>query len=602
MRLDTDPDLLKYFKVRPADSDWRRVISKRRNPVRPIPGMDNDDVQVMREGLYPLAGLEEYLQTWSGEMKSRPIPFVSTDSKPLDTQKLYDKYMPEILRFLLPYVKPGVQTINKISRLGYPVFGNPGDGIDRKSNSPTYGFKTQRSKFDEWLILAKPIYYGDIELYRNGVHTEGNRTQNDPPDKSRDQQFIDDTGTPYAHETTPHDRIGVVPDLGELILSRSRIITQAPACNNATQCWDTLLNNVLGQFHLFDADVYSDQSWRYEGQLVTFDCKHYERYTGLCALSYADLIGGNFGTLLRWMINYPVVVPSDSWRSFWEIQPIFGPGSYPQFYSGLSPVADNNKLVNVAVQVAFFHEHIGLSITEAIAETLSGVGHGMRRWNFGDDNRAVGEPGVIKAWLEWMKTYFAIDIDEIPTYLGTIFRADLKKWCLPRRTYLLKMFQPERDFSWKEFPNMGLVLRRETFLRYGEPEIGSELVPIEDRLLTEVGLPWVDIVNKGHAEMRNAKAVRVQFDKYVAADKEYLMTEQQKIASGMYWHLSAEQTASMAISLVGKEIKERLSFAHMQLTPPPEPDSLSDVRRTTNYAGSLHSNGEDTTDEYEEAA
>lgn len=594
MKANQDQALYKYFTVRPASQDWRRVIAKRRPAVRPIPGLDNDQIQSMREGIYPVAHLSEYLETWSGEMSSRPIPFVSTDDKPFRTQKIYDRYTPEIFRFLLPYVKPGVQTINKVSRLGFPVFKNPGDGIDRNSNSVRYGFKVKPSKFDEFLALARPCYYGDFELYKDGVHTEGCRTQNDPPNKNREQQFITDEGTPYNHLTTPEDRLIDVPGIGQLIGSRSRIITQAPACNLVLQCWDTLLNNALGNFHLFDADVYSKTEWRHNGKLITFDCKHYERYTGLCALSYAAIVGGNYGKVLDWMINYPVIVPSDSWRTIWEVKPIFGPGSYPQFYSGLSPVADNNKLVNVAIQVAFFHEHLKMPLHAAIEETLNGEGHGIRRWNFGDDNRAVGDSALIDDWYQWMSTYFDTELDDNPTYLGTVWREDIHRWCLPTRTYVLKMFQPERDFTFKDYPNLGLVLRRETFLEYGEPEIGSKIIPVEDELLAEVGMPWIDIVNKAQAEQMQARASSEQINDYITSDKEYLMSEQQKIASGLYWHLTESQTASMALQIVGDGVRSQLSFRHMQLTPPPQPDDLTKPVRAAHYAGA------DTTDEEED--
>jgi hypothetical protein len=587
VKLPSDKTLEKYFKVRRASNDWKRVIAKRRAPVRPIPGLDNAQVQYMREMIYPEFGLEQYLQTWSGEMAARPIPFVSTDDKPLKTKTLYEKYAPAVYDYILPFVKPGAQSINKTSRLGYPVFSNPGDGIDRRPSSPSYGFQTQASKWDVFLSLLQPMYQGDFSLYKEGVHTEGCRTQNDPPDKVREQQFITADGVPYSHETTPLDRTILVPEVGELIGSRSRIITQAPVCNLALQCFDTLINNALGEFHLFDSNVYDKRAWDYEGELLTFDCKHYERYTGLCALVTAKIIGGHYGEVLDWMINYPVIVPSDDRTNVWEIKPIFGPGSYPQFYSGLSLVADGNKIVNACVQVAFFHEVLKLPMNTAIEVALSGTGHGLRRWNFGDDNRAVGEKGIVNAWFHWMSEYFVTERDEVPRYLGTVYRPDLRRWCLPLETYVIKGAQPERDYSYKDYPNLGLTLRRRTFIEYGEPEISSKVIPLEDDAYNAVGYPWINIVHKAHVEEKQAEAKSQSLNEYVTADKEYLMTEAEKIASGLYWYLTKEQTASIALRLVSPAIRAKLQFASMPDQPPPLPNPPTAPKRVWDYAGSV---------------
>jgi len=558
------PNVDALFQVTNVSRSMRRVIPRRIPAVRPIKGLTNQQINFMKCAAYEHAHLEEYKPCWTGEMAMRPIPFVSTDPKPKRTQAVFSRYIHDVLAFLVPEITPGIQTINKISSLGYPINANPGSGVD-----PTSGEQVFESKFDVVLNLFQSMQDGDFSLYEDGYHTVGVRKQNEPPSSKRVFQFIGDKGI-YEKQITAADRAISVPQLGVMIGSRTRLIVRPPVVNLYLQCWDTLLHNAIKRHELCEANVYARTQWPDDTHWRTFDCKHYERYLGLCAISYAAAIGGAYETELLKLIDYPFIVPDDKWSKVYEIRPRYSETTYPQFSSGLSPVAPLGKLTNICCQVAYFHEEQKQDIHTAIATTLSGISEGMRRWSFGDDNRLTGRKDAIDAFCKFMEQYFDIEYDDTPTYLGTIYRPDLRRWVLPARTYNLKLYQPERDFDWKDYPSLGLFERRETFIRYGEPEIGGDIIPFENSLWDAVGHPFVEVAAAAVAERQRAMKKGIELTKLLVTDKSYLMTETEKAASGLFWHLSADVTATIVLKLVGERIRGMLRFRDMPYMPIPK--------------------------------
>jgi hypothetical protein len=484
---------------------------------------------------------------------------------------VFSKYIKDVFRYLLPHMQPATQTINKISSLGYPVNVNPGDGVDRKSGSLTEGKKIKQSKFDIVLELFKPMESGDFDLYKDGYHTVGCRKQNEPPSKKREFQFISAAGDIVQRDITAEARYIDVPGLGGMVGSRSRTIVRPPVVNLYLQCFDTLLHNTIKRHPLCDSNVYTKQEWPSDAHFVTFDCKHYERYLGLCAITYAEAVGGRYAEQLLQLIYYPFVVPSDDWKRFFEIRPLYGPGVYPQFSSGLSPVAPLGKLANICVQVAYFVEQKGQDVPSAIATVLSGTSDSMRRWSFGDDNRVMGHKDEVKAFCDHMANYFDVEFDDTPKYLGTVFRRDLGRWVLPASTYNLKLYQPERDYEFKDYPNLGMLARRETFTEFGEPEIARDIIPFENDLWNAIDHPFVKIAAAAVAERQMATRKGIKLNEYLVTDKDYLMSEEEKVRSGLFWHLQPDVTASVVVGLVGREVLEQLPFKGMRLHPIPAP-------------------------------
>jgi hypothetical protein len=547
-------DLQSYFKVQRVDKSFRQAVPRRKSAVRPFKGVSNYDANWMKVMAYEHAGNTQYNQCWTGEMASRPIPFVSTDSKPKYAQELMEKHLDAVFDFLLPTITPGVQPINKISSLGYPINANPGTGLDER------GVQIFQSKFDVVLDEFRIMQGGDFSKYDSGYHTIGVRLQNEPPSKERQMQFITSSGVIIERTITATDREIIVPELGTMIGSRTRTIVRPPVLNLYLQCWDSLIHSAIMKHPLCDADVYNAQEFPRDSKFITFDCKHYERYLGMAALTYASKVGGIYGEKLTMMIKYPFIVPSDDFRAFYEVTPQFKEGVYPQFSSGLSPVAPLGKLTNICGQVEYFVTQKGMSQRDAVQTVFSGVSQGLRRWMYGDDNRALGDPAEMRRYVNFMATIFDIEEDDRWKYLGMVWVPETGRFMLPAETYNTKLYQPERDFSFKDYPFLGMVERRQVFSVYGEPIISGNIIPYENSLWDAIEIPWHTIVADAAKERMRANASGQKLDSYLLTDKEYLATDAERIASGRYWHLTPDEVASVVVNIVGPSIKERLTF------------------------------------------
>jgi hypothetical protein len=558
--------LQSMFKVEQVSKEFRGIIARRGAPVRPFGQVTNEDANWMKLHAYARAGLEEYNPCWTGEMESRPIPFVSTDRKPLYAAELMDKHIQAVFRFLVPQIVPHVQPINKVSSLGYPIHGNPGTGID-----PRTGMQIFESKFDIVCDLFGPMQAGDFTAFIHMINTIGKRLQNDAPSKERTHQFLSSTGRIYQKLITALERQIKVPGLGLMIGSRTRTITQPPVINLYIQCWDSMLHNAIMKHPLCHSNMYEHKKWPDDSVFTTFDCKHYERYLGMAALVYAKAVGGEYERILTDLIHAPYIVPSDDWRAFFEITPQFRDGVYPQFASGLAPVAPLGKLTNICAQVEYFVTSEGMAEDDAVRIVFSGVSEGLFRWMYGDDNRVMGDPVKRKAFVDFMGTVFDIEIDDHPKYLGMELVPSTGEFMLPKSTYNLKLYQPERDFSWKEYPNMGMVERRAVFSSFGEPIIAQDTIPYENTLWDSIEHPYYMIVAASVAERMKASKAGITLNKWEVTDKDYLMTDTERMSSGQYWHFKPDVTATITLSLVGEHIKDMLTFKHAPFAAVPQP-------------------------------
>jgi hypothetical protein len=542
------------------------AVPRRGAPVRPFPGVSNYDANWMKLQAYERAGLEEYNPCWTGEMAMRPIPFVSTDSKPLYAQQLMKKHIGSVFDFLLPQIKPHVQPINKVSSLGFPINANPGDGKD-ETGQPAY-----QSKFDVVVDLFHILQSGDYSMYDRGYNTIGVRKQNEPPSKEREFQFITADGDIVQRTITAVEREITVPELGTMIGSRTRTIVRPPVLNLWLQNWDSMIHNAIMEHPLCDSNVYQHEKWPSGATFITFDCKHYERYLGMAALTYAEAVGGKYGEKLDMLIRYPFIVPSLDWRQFFEIRPLFREGVYPQFSSGLSPVAPLGKLTNICAQVEYFCTYEHMDPKSAVAVVFSGTSNGLRRWMYGDDNRVMGDTSKMRQFVDFMATVFDIEEDENWKYLGMEYTKETNEFMLPVSTYETKLYQPERDYTFKDYPHLGMVERRGVFSQFGKPIISKDLIPFEDTLWQAIDIPYHTIIAKATAERIKAAHLGVNLNKWMLTDKEYLMTDTERLSSGTAWHFKPEVTASIVLSMVGATVKSKLSFREAPFTPVPTID------------------------------
>jgi hypothetical protein len=548
-------DLSQAFKIERIDASARSIVPRRIESIRPTRMMPNFNWNEMKRAAYEFAELQEYDDCWTGEMARRPIPFISTDPRPAHARDLLAKHLPAVLAFLAPKIKPHFQTYNKESNLGYPINGNPGLGLDDET-----GIKTHMSKFDVILTEFHPMYHGDFTAYVDAYNTQGVRKQNEPPSKVRTYQFINSSGDVYQADITAADRSITVPQLGAMIGSRTRVITRPDVVNLYLQCWDTMLHSAIMETPLCHTNVYTRETWPDDAVIRSFDCKHYERYLGMAAIAYADVIGGIYQQQLLRLIHAPSIVPDDEWKHFFLIRARYGPGEYPQFGSGICNVATLGKLTNICAQVEYFSTALSISPHDAIPIVFEGSSHGLRRWCYGDDNRVMGSRDATQSFIDFMGEVFEIEEDEVPHYLGTVYRPDIRRFVLPADTYNLKLYQPERDVSWKDYPNLGMLKRREIFALYGEPEIGRDILPYEDALWLEQGVPFHAVVSAAAKEASEARLAGVRLSEQLLTDKEYLLSEQQKIASGLYWHLDPVITAAIVNRIVGESVRNQLTF------------------------------------------
>jgi len=292
-----------YFKVEEADSSFKQIIPRRKGPIRPIPGVTMYDADQMKKAAFSQFGFSEYADCWTFEMASRPIPFISTDSRPLLVKTVFEKYIKSVLAFIVPRMKPHVQTYNKISNLGYPVFANP------------------PNKMEVLDVFFADLLNFDDSAFKQSHSSINTRLQPESPNKVRVNQFINDDGRIYEKEVTRRQRETEIDKLGTRVGSRVRTVVNPAIINLFNQVWDTMLHRAIMESPLCEANVYNKMTWPGDTSFASFDCKHYERYLGMLVEPYAAAVGGKYGEWLVKLATDPYLVPSDTWKTCCFVTP-----------------------------------------------------------------------------------------------------------------------------------------------------------------------------------------------------------------------------------------------------------------------------------------
>ena len=507
------------------------------------------EADATRKEVFEKFGYDEYLPCWTVEPEKRPVPFVSTDPRPKKVAELFEMYISVVLSELVPQMTPHVQTYNKIARVGWPINANPVNEAG------------ELIKMQVLLPIFEALKNGDDSQFQGSCNTMGNRQQNEPPSKIREMQFINDEGMVYSEEFDRRKYQVWIEALGRFAVpTRSRPVTCPCAINLYNQVWDTMLHRAIMKHPLCYANVYTHETYTDTESFSSFDCKHFERDLGMLVQPYASAIGGKYGRWLMKMVNDPFLVPSDSWKSAFMIWPQYREGVYPQFGSGLCCVSTLGKLGNICVQMHYFVERYSMTPKDALRVTLSGEHDGVRRWMYGDDNRLRGAKDKRDEFIAHMSNYFHVEVDETPTWLGTELIPSLGQFRLRKDTYVVKGYQPERDFTFKTYPALGLVKRRQTFVEYGHPSIPVDIIPFENQAWERNGLPWSDVLNTSFAEQQSAKANGETISALEATDKEYLLTPEEQLHSGRFWGLPEADTTIIVKDLVDASISKQFKF------------------------------------------
>jgi len=551
-----------FYEVRRAPVAIAERIPRRRGPIRPIPGLTMAEANEMKMRALERDGFTDYLPCWTFEPKRRAIPFMTTDQKPQIVNELFLKYVGPILDILVPRIKPRIQTINKISSLGYPVNSNPKTYLDTQQICRRVGLNLPgaSNKFD---ILVDGLFpeldAGDISRYKDSFGTWGSRLQYELPDKKREGLFISDAGDVYKDEITRESRSEFIQELDDVFVgSRHRGVLNAAAINLYLQCWDTLLHSAIMEFPLCYANVYNHRKYPADTHFVTFDCKHYERYLGKLVFSYAQAIGGRYGEWMTKLATDPHLVPSDTKKTAWLLKPIINNKQHPQLGSGLSLVSTVGKLGNLAAQTHYFVERYKMKPHDAVMTALLGTYDGVTREMYGDDNRARGPKDKCKDFVNFLGEIFDIEEDEHPKYLGTKWRPDIEEFLLPTSTFDLKMYLRERDYTWYSYPALGFMERRNVFRQYGEPEIAKDVIPFQDSLFAMIDKPIIGMINAARDEGLAANSKGDTLSQEEVTDKEYMLTPEEQVKTGRFWGLDERRTTQIARSIVSETINKQL--------------------------------------------
>lgn len=287
-------DVSRYFKVEAAPREYKQHIPRRKRPIRPIFGLTESDTDELKNVMFDRFGLSEYRDCWTYEMNARPVPFVSFDERPRKVLEAFDKYIDVLLWVLLRHVKPHHQTFNKVSRLGWPVHRNPRDD------------EGNLIKMDVFVPLIEKALAGDWAEYEGSFFTINSRLQNEPPDKIREMQFIDDDGRITTRDVNRNELREWIDSINrDAIPPRTRAVFCPPVLNLGMQLWDTMLHRAIMAYPLCAANIYHHEKISDPDQYESFDCKHYERDLGMCVLSYAARVGGVYEEWMKLFLRIP---------------------------------------------------------------------------------------------------------------------------------------------------------------------------------------------------------------------------------------------------------------------------------------------------------
>lgn len=498
------------------------IVNPRRGVIFPVPGLSPQSYYKGKRLVFERFGLEELIPVLSAEPRWRQAPQVTPLTGKLElTQQLYRRYAPSLYARIAKGVKPVIQTFNKDSRLGWPRFDRP---VDKAAEVA-----------DEW-----KRYIDDPSSYAKCFTVMNVRVQPEALSKTREYQVPDDAGNVYDREMNQDER----HLFGPYHAGRARLVFNKPMLNLTCQVVDTVINGWLGSQTLCHHDMYG-RSWsgRVRPHVLAFDIKHMERFTAASTQTRYELIRGSYSQAHSMMEAQPYLTPSDTWRSFWLLaNPVAG--SLVQFGSGHSAVAPSQKEVLICLLT---HAHVtlwGYPEDEAMTAVLSGESRELSMLNFGDDNFVSAyDPSILDALFEFLGRYLDVVRENPPKFLGFTWTG--AEFLLGGRSYLEKTWLHERSpmGRFRTLPFLGWVLKRDIYSRHGNPSEMALIYDYENKVLEDLGLPWRDIETQARNEEREASGLVALSHPALLFGKDYLLTPEEKLASGQFVGWSADETA-----------------------------------------------------------
>lgn len=520
----------------------RRIVPKRRGCSSSVPLATWEQQVQLQDTLFDRFALHDLALCTTGEMASRPVPHVFKSEEVRPLTELFERWAPRIYAMMLPLLKPPVQVFNKTSRLGWPDFSRPDD--KKASLAPYFRrLTTEGTSFMENSFISMNV-----------------RLQAESVEKERDFLFVSSEGEISSKRIARKDRLIKTP-VGTRVGSRVRLVFNLPVANLLNQMLDSAIHNWLLTHPVFHHNMYSlAMSGRLSGSTLFFDVKHFERHTALVVRRRAELIGGLYGDIVRRFNDAPFLCPASDWKSFQLLWPARDQGYSDQFASGNSAVAPAQKEVFWALYAEFAVRELGIPPEQALIWVLQGGDHRLTILNYGDDNATCGDPTVLKALLPFLQNYLHAE-EEVPSkFLGFLYTDN--GWKLGVRSYLEKTYLNERrpGSNFRKYPCHGWKLKRENYAKYGMSDLVTQVFPTEDAELFRCGLPWGMILGEAAREEALARDLMGQDNINWIMGKDYLMTPEEKIATGVFQGMMPEETAPYIKALLGDEWRNRLSW------------------------------------------
>jgi len=519
-------------------SDWRKLTGSRRGMINPLPLMDAMTARAMQQELFArfndVTGLGALVDCMMIEPEKRPIPHAFEKTKVAAMEELASEWAPRLMAYALSRLKSDSHTLNNKSNLGNPYFGLPESPAIRVSLATEF--------------LARYLELGPAVMatppYDKPFKTTGLRLQTDPPDKEREFLYVDDDGAVYAETKTARERSMFVGD-EKVVPARTRTIVQAPVLNVfLMQILDTRIHNVWLEHPVCHHNMFAPRVRYPERQYVlAYDQKNFDRYVVAWSRARAEAIGGDYAVFNRLLHSCPYLVASDTGKSCHFIHPNEAQGFVQQFGSGLSDVACCGKEVNIAMKAQFAVERMGLSHQRALEWALQSQDGAFTHLNYGDDNIVFGSDAsavpTMDGLMEFMNRYVETVPEEPAAFLGFRWNEAQKWFELPVSSYLRKTFLPERGVHsvFRKYPCAGWVERRDVFRRFSDgSNVIEDVFAAEDEAIIRYtgAYSWANIVAMATSEHRLMRAGEWVRADLVVTEKDYLLTEREKVETGRY--------------------------------------------------------------------
>jgi hypothetical protein len=510
----------KGYITTPADAALHDRIPKRRGPISVMPGRPPADDYPLIDNIMKQF-LPEFVGQSTQERWKRPIPHMEHESEIAPLIQLFSEFAPLLYPWLKQRVLPVVQTYDKKSRLGYPEFS------------------ISEEKTEIVLSYLDKIWRHDLSFMEGAYVTCNVRLQPDPPTKVREYTYLDDSLQAYTEEVDAEGRRD--KKTGRLT-SRTRLVFNFPLVNMATQIADTAIHHAILQFPFAHHRMNTWVRRTINAPARFFmDVKHFDRNVGPLIPIRAKQLGALYSDLTDQMLACPYLVPTEKWKPAF-VKPDRSAGYMVQLGSGISAVAPVAKELFLILYTTFWMREKGTSFERALETMVKGTPE-LTIMNYGDDNIVTGEPGVVKRCVDYISEYLPIEEEDPPRFLGYNYDPQ-KGFFLSKDSYLKNFYLNERapGSRFRQYPWMGIVLRRRVYAEQGDPTVTTEVVPFEREMWKEIGLTE-DLLISFYQRDVEAAGSQAMLDYRVVLGKHYQLSTAERALLPDYGVLDVSYTS-----------------------------------------------------------